>query len=191
MCSSHEDAEVAFAARFKRGIKYTDFFFFFFFFLVELGVNVADKVSTLIPLSAYAGLRSFLHLLGKCITHAYGGRQCRTPVTRIPTKTLGFDAQFSGRYSSFWRVPLHVAVTLPQLRAFLLNLFSFVCMQSILSVTVRNHMLTSLLSVRLFVYAFHLFSFSLNLLRLSTCSHDYSDTSVIVTQPDSINSYPG
>jgi hypothetical protein len=26
---------------------------------------------------------------------------------------------------------------------------------------------------------------------LYTCSHDYSDTSVIVTQPDSINSYPG
>jgi hypothetical protein len=58
-------------------------------------------------------------------------------------------------------------------------------------VTVRNHMLASLLSISLFVYAFHLFSFSLNLLRLSTCSHDYSDTSVIVTQPDSINSYPG
>jgi hypothetical protein len=60
-----------------------------------------------------------------------------------------------------------------------------------LSVTIRNHMLISLLSVSLFVYAFHLFLLPLNLLRLSTCSHDYSDTSVIVTQPDSINSYPG
>jgi hypothetical protein len=59
------------------------------------------------------------------------------------------------------------------------------------SVTVRNHMLISLLSVSLFVYVFHLFWFPLNLLRLSTCSHDYSDTSVIVTQPNSINSYPG
>jgi hypothetical protein len=60
-----------------------------------------------------------------------------------------------------------------------------------ITVTIRNHMLPSLLSVSLFVYAFHLFPFSLNLLRLSTCSHDHSDTLVIVTQPDSINSYPG
>jgi hypothetical protein len=44
------------------------------------------------------------------------------------------------------------------------------------------------------VYSCMRFTYSrspLNLPHLSTCSHDYSDTSVIVTQPDSINSYPG
>jgi hypothetical protein len=44
------------------------------------------------------------------------------------------------------------------------------------------------------VYLHMRFTYSrspLNLLHSSTCSHDYSDCSVIVTQPDSINSYPG
>jgi hypothetical protein len=57
-----------------------------------------------------------------------------------------------------------------------------------------THMLVSLLSVILFVYACHsirvCISPILELLRLYTCSHAYSDISVIVTQPNSINSYP-
>jgi hypothetical protein len=45
-------------------------------------------------------------------------------------------------------------------------------------------MQTSLLSASLFQYAFHLFLSSLNLPCLYTCSHDYSDSLVILTQPD-------
>jgi hypothetical protein len=44
------------------------------------------------------------------------------------------------------------------------------------------------------VYSCMRFTYScspLNLLHLSTCSHAYSEPSAIVTQPDSINSYPG
>jgi hypothetical protein len=59
------------------------------------------------------------------------------------------------------------------------------------NVMFRNHMLARFY---LSVYPCMRFTYSrspLNLLHPSTCSHDYSDTSVIVTQPDSINSYPG